>query len=127
MEAGGHRFEPNTDDEKQFRSLQTSTAQRFHSQLENVSKETHADILRYAQHVQDYANNHPQTTGAGKHTFQDALRKVMEDQCMPAFVKGRGHSILVTVGLEFSLDAYLNPVPFYTGGIGHQRSCCRDS
>ena len=114
----GHRFEPNTDDEKQFRSLQTSTAQRFHSQLENVSKETHADILRYAQHVQDYANNHPQTTGAGKHTFQDALRKVMEDQCMPAFVKGRGHSILVTVGLEFSLDAYLNPVPFYTGGIG---------
>ena len=114
----GHHFEPNDDDVKQFRSLQSNTVKRFRTQLENAPKKTETGILNYAQNVQEYANKHPETTGAGQYAFQDKLRKVVEDQCLPAFVRGRGHSVLVTVGSEFTLEAYLNAVPFYKGGSG---------
>lgn len=124
-DSGGHAapYTVHPQDAQQFTAFGTSLLKELH--WHTSDSQVTAAIKQYALHCQQYAIDHPSTTGHERSPIDDAMTQVIADQAVARTTSSKAYAMLVTIGTDLTDDAVERKKWFYDG-IGRASSILMD-
>lgn len=114
-------YHASSEDEDQFITFNTSLSKNFGAKCTTCPDQVLIDIRRYVFDAQQYARNHPESTGFDKYPITDAVRNMLYDQAVPAMIND--HALMVSVGSDIPPDAVVDVSSFYGGKVAAGNIC----
>ncbi|KAK4889471.1 hypothetical protein LTR27_011732 [Elasticomyces elasticus] len=105
-------WEPSSEDLDVIRSVKSTTSILFPGNTGNCSQAMRNDLKSRADEIQQYANEHPATTGTHKYPITDEMRDVVYYEGIPA-VMPNGYTAMVTISSDKPVQWAADPKPYF--------------
>ena len=105
---GSFTFNPSQEDRNACASLPMATFELLRSSLTPCDPARKAQILKYVRAAQNYANEHPATTGTGLNPVTDHLAQLILDSAIPSYTDN-GFCPIVILGSDITVELSQTP------------------
>lgn len=109
------RLSTFADDDNEFLRFKTNTFNQM-DWYASPAADTSA-IQKYAVAVQQYAMDHPSTTGHCNNPIDDEVASMIATQAIPSVLVSQPYTVMVSIGSDLTAEAVRNRSSFYRGGI----------